>query len=264
MKEAEDTPYGSMMWGSISSYTTVEGTIAEVNVPANLNKVVKITGATLKMTSASAGTLTLGETTISVNNGTANANQALYKIADWRKDKELVNVTIMAILVAKSATENQLLPISMEGDIKISSMAIVGDFLGQEGDANWNPANGWQMEQSTENPAIWSLTKDFEAAAKKYEYKATANGNWDDYVLPAGANQDFVFGTEGYPAGKYTLTFTANTAEHTLTLDVTVATGITNIVNGSEKSDVFNLAGQRVMNAQKGLYIMNGKKVVKK
>ncbi len=220
LKEAEATINSEIASEAISSYTIVEGTIEEVNVPENLNKVVKISGATLAMTSASAGKLTLGETTIDVNNGTETANQLLHKIADWEKDKVLENVTVTAILVAKSATANQLLPISIEQPVVISSMAIVGDFIGLEGNDNWDPANGWAMTQSAENPAIWTLTKEFEAEAKKYEYKATANGNWTDYVLPAGDNQNFVFGTDEYPAGKYNLTFTANTEEHKLTLDV--------------------------------------------
>ena len=115
MKEAEDTPFGSIMMGSIDSYTTIEGkTISEVNIPDNLNRVVKLTGATLEETSATAGMLTIGDETISVNNGSETANQQLHKIAEWAKDTKLENITIVAILVAKSATENQLLPISIE------------------------------------------------------------------------------------------------------------------------------------------------------
>jgi hypothetical protein len=41
-------------------------------------------------------------------------------------------------------------------------------------------------------------------------------------------------------------------------------TGITTIATATEQAPVYNMAGQRVMNAQKGLYIVNGKKVVKK
>lgn len=113
MKEAEDTPKSEMTATEISELTIVEGTLAEVNVAANLNKVVKITGATLEETSATAGTLTQGGVTIAVNNGAATANQQLHKIAEWAKDTKLENVTIVAILVGKSATENQLLPISI-------------------------------------------------------------------------------------------------------------------------------------------------------
>jgi len=104
--------------------------------------------------------------------------------------------------------------------VEIETMAIVGEFLGLEGDANWDPANGWQMEKDAENPAIWTLTKPFTAEAKTYQYKATANGKWGDYELPAEGNQNFEFGTEEYPAGEYNLTFTADTENNTLTLDV--------------------------------------------
>lgn len=113
MKEAEATLDSKITTAEISDYTIVEGTIAEVNVATNLNKVVKITGADLEETSATAGTLTQGEVTIAVNNGNATANQQLHKIAEWAKDTKLENVTIVAILVGKSATENQLLPISI-------------------------------------------------------------------------------------------------------------------------------------------------------
>ena len=113
MKEADATLDSKITTAEISDYTIVEGTIAEVNVAANLNKVVKIIGADLEETSATAGTLTQGEVTIAVNNGNATANQQLHKIAEWAKDTKLENVTIVAILVGKSATENQLMPISI-------------------------------------------------------------------------------------------------------------------------------------------------------
>ena len=108
--------------------------------------------------------------------------------------------------------------------ITISNMAIVGDFLGLEAteedtNPNWNPANGWAMKQDAENPAIWTLTKRFTAEAKTYYYKATANGNWTDYVLPAGDNANYNFDTVDLGAGKYILTFTVNTEDHTIYLD---------------------------------------------
>lgn len=116
VKETEDTPKSEIAGEAIAEYSIVEGsTISEVNVPANLNKVVKLTGASFVATSATAGTLTIGEETISVNNGTATANQQLHKL-EWAKGDTMENVTIVAILVAASATDaskNQLLPISM-------------------------------------------------------------------------------------------------------------------------------------------------------
>ncbi len=115
IKEAEDTPKSELTAEAINDYTMVSGTIAEVNVAANLNRVVKISGATLEMTSATAGKLTQGESTIDVNNGNDTANQQLHKIAGWEKNVTMENVTMVAILVAKSNSANQLLPISLEG-----------------------------------------------------------------------------------------------------------------------------------------------------
>ena len=115
MKEAEDTPKSEIASEAISEYTIVTGTIDEVNVAANLNKVVKIINATLEETSATAGKLTQGESFIDVNNGNETANQQLHKIAEWAKDTTLEGIDMVAILVGKSATVNQLLPISIEG-----------------------------------------------------------------------------------------------------------------------------------------------------
>ena len=138
----------------------------------------------------------------------------------------------------------------------ITSMAIVGDFLGLDAtgatnDPNWDPANGWQMTKSTENPAIWTLTVEgFEAEAKTYYYKATVNEKWGDYELPAEGNQNFVFGTDEYPAGKYNLTFTADTEKHTLDIDVepvVAPTGLipdgTYYVMSANEGTVINAAG---------------------
>ncbi len=117
MKEAEATLESQITATEISDYTVVEGTLAQVNVDANKNKVVKITGATLEentaTTQAENGTLTQGDASIMVNNGVATANQQLHKIANWTAGTKLENVTVVAILVGKSATENQLLPISI-------------------------------------------------------------------------------------------------------------------------------------------------------
>ena len=141
MKEAEDTPNSEFTVSEISDYTIVEGTLAELNVAANLNKVVRITGATLEETSATAGKLTQGDVTIDVNNGAATANQQLHKIADWAKDTKLENVTIVAILVGKSATANQLLPLSIE---VVEAPAATFDF--QNNNGNWPYGEGADFE----------------------------------------------------------------------------------------------------------------------
>ena len=110
----------------------------------------------------------------------------------------------------------------------IESMAIVGTFPGM----SWEPAEGIAMTQDPENDAVWTVTMEgVEVEGQTYEYKATANGTWGVYELPASGNQNFVFGTEGYPAGVYNLTFTANTSEHTLTLVVEPAQASTEFVD---------------------------------
>lgn len=115
MKEAEGTLKSELNATGINEYTIVKGdSIKQINVAANLNKVVKIVADSLKMTSATEGTLYVGQESIAMNNGGETANQQLHKIADWKKDSMQVNVEVTAILVAKSATANQLLPIAIE------------------------------------------------------------------------------------------------------------------------------------------------------
>lgn len=116
MKEAEDTPNSELQAADIDNYTVLEGTLAELNKAENHGRLVKITGASFVATGATAGTLKQGDAEIKVNNGAVTANQQLHKIdATWVKDEtKMENVTIVAILVATSATETQLLPLSME------------------------------------------------------------------------------------------------------------------------------------------------------
>ncbi len=115
MKEAEGTTNSELTATAIEELTiAATGSISEVNVDANKNKVVTITGSVLSLTAAgkTAGTLTDGDVTLAINNGNETANQQLHKLAslDDFMDKQ---VTVTGILVGKSATENQILPISI-------------------------------------------------------------------------------------------------------------------------------------------------------
>lgn len=92
----------------------------------------------------------------------------------------------------------------------------------------------------------------------------TANGN--QFVLNKGSQGvGFYRMTSGkvIGVGKAYLTYSGALAPEFLGFDET--TGI-NAVNGSESmvngSEIYNLNGQRVENPTKGLYIVNGKKVV--
>ena len=155
------------------------------------------------------------------------------------------------------------------GPVQIETMSIVGDFTG-----GWEIENGMAMVQNSENPAIWTLEiEDFEVTIEEgqtertYEFKATANNVWGAYELPAQGNQNWVFGSEAYPAGIYDLVFTVDTENHELTLVPTInetTTGIDEVQSAQTavRGEVFNLQGQKMGQTNKGLYIVNGKKLI--
>ena len=94
----------------------MEGTLEEVNVAANLNRVVKLTGVTVEFTKDNEGVLTQGEKTIDVKNGSETANQQLHKIENAAKGTKYENATVIGILVGSSNTDamkTQILPISI-------------------------------------------------------------------------------------------------------------------------------------------------------
>ena len=111
------------------------------------------------------------------------------------------------------------------------SMTIVGTILGleateEDAEPNWNPANGWEMEQDEENSAMWTLTmKNVSLKAGEYEYKATANGNWKDYVLPIGDNRKFTIAEDG----EYVLFFSVDTEYNVIYEEVTLCGQIVDI-----------------------------------
>ena len=109
---------------------------------------------------------------------------------------------------------------AQDDPVEITSMTIVGDFLGYDAEEdNFNPNNGWAMVQDAENPAIWTYTKNnFTVTANTtYRYKAIANGDYGVYELPAGLNNNEYYFEK---AGVYNLTFMADCENHVLTLEV--------------------------------------------
>ncbi len=106
MKEAEGTTDSELSTAAIEELTiAATGSISEVNVDDNKNRVVTITGSVLSLTAAgkTAGTLTDGDVTLAINNGSETTNQQLHKLAsmDEFMDKEVV---VTGILVGKSAS----------------------------------------------------------------------------------------------------------------------------------------------------------------
>ena len=87
----------------------------------------------------------------------------------------------------------------------------------------------------------------------------------DDYDNPVFKN--IVAGTPAtVPAGKAYLQFNEEISARELTFDfdseTTAISELTNTNLTNYTNDYFNLAGQRVANPTKGLYIVNGKKVI--
>ena len=262
MKEAENTANPQLYAEAISNYTTVKGSIGEVNVKENLDKVVKISGADLTMTSATAGTLTQGDVTIDVNNGTATANQQLCKIADWEKDTKLENIVITAILVAKSATVNQLLPISIQP--VHTDYYLVGSM------SSWSPNKDYTLVINDK--------------ADAEEYMITCNlEEGTEMKVARSENGTTIADTDWYPTGVNNNYYISETANYTVyfrpnydggdnwherviyAVNNGSATGINAITAEKlQNAVIYNLNGQRVQNAQKGLYIVNGKKAVVK
>ena len=96
-------------------------------------------------------------------------------------------------------------------------------------------------------------------------YSATTIAANAGYILKDGVFQPASAGT--LAAGKAYLNIAVAAGAPILTLDFggNTPTGISATLNNNEEiinNNVFNLAGQRVMNPSKGLYIVNGKKVV--
>ena len=120
-----------------------------------------------------------------------------------------------------NVAENVLtLNVEKEEITDIKTMAIAGDLTGgwpvkNEETGEWDWSMAMPMIQDSEDPNLWSVTiQGVKVEAKKYEYKAFANNSYFGYQLPAEGNAEFIFGTKNYPAGTYTLTFTANVGEH--------------------------------------------------
>ena len=110
--------------------------------------------------------------------------------------------------VASGLTESPAPKALPQYPVEITKMAIMGDFLGKGDDGNWNTANAWALTQDATNNKVWTLTKEFTAEAKTYDYKLFANDNMSDFTYPVEekAKGQFVVSK----AGQYNLKITAS------------------------------------------------------
>ena len=97
-------------------------------------------------------------------------------------------------------------------------------------------------------------------------YKVVKNHSWDvSYGMDdkKDGNAEYVV-SEACIVNKITFTFNPAAEGYKVSCEFDgITTGISEIAADQQKVAIFNMAGQRVMNAQKGLYIINGKKVLK-
>lgn len=152
-----------------------------------------------------------------------------------------------------------------------ATYTLAGAFKGTVGEEEasffgekWNPALDENLmgEQADGTYAISYDDVVFDQPGTIY-FKVCENKSWDVSYGAYGQNAEKTVPV----AGVYDITFTFNPAEGsvfcTLELDE-IATGISNVNANAKKGQLYNLNGQQVMKAQKGLYILNGKKVILK
>ena len=184
-------------------------TITPADIQNNINVPVVIENAVYVSASGKNLTFKVGETDLAVYNNWSIDITAL------EADKAYTLKGIGCIFVKNETTTYQIYLDSFEeyvAPVIDTNYYILGDFWG------WD--NPQLMTQSAETANVYTLVADVTVEADTYEYKLRQGDNWDGYQLPAQGNQNFVFGTEEYPAGTYTLTFTANLEANTLELAV--------------------------------------------
>ena len=104
---------------------------------------------------------------------------------------------------------------------------------------------------------------EFETAGTIW-YKVCKNHAWDEsYGMDKkDGNAEYIV-NEPCTVGEIVFTFNPAAEGFKVSCEFKdIVTGINSIAANGQTVVVYNLKGQRVMNAQKGLYIQNGKKVV--
>ena len=138
--------------------------------------------------------------------------------------------------VASTLTESPSPNTFTQYPVDITSMAIMGDFLGKGTEGNWNMENAWAL---TKDDNIWKLTKKFTAEAKTYEYKVFANGNMDDFTYPVEAKGQFVISE----AGNYILNIFADPEGNTVSVKAVAPVNYTvKLKDGVTDADKWTIA----------------------
>ena len=164
------------------------------------------------------------------------------------------------VYYVKSINESGTMYLKEVRDVIPANTAVI--IFGNEGTYSLTSHNG-------DVPAITSNLLKGVLEATSVADLEQENGT-DIYVLSRGQNSYIGFRKAGgavktIPANRAYLPYTAsnNVQELSISFDDEDATGIADIAGHTDSGEtkIYNLAGQRVKNPQRGIYIVNGKKV---
>ena len=111
----EETGKDGLTITADGTVTPVEGTIAEVNVATNKNRVVKLTGVAVKGSAEKTAVITDAEgNTLDVNNGSGTYFPYVYQ--ESLASVDYASATVVGILYGSNATTNKLIPLSITAD----------------------------------------------------------------------------------------------------------------------------------------------------
>ncbi|MBP5765055.1 MAG: hypothetical protein J6W47_08060, partial [Bacteroidales bacterium] len=128
---------------------------------------------------------------------------------------------------------------------------------------------GWADFVGTVNiPVAASSTTDVSANKLVGVTANTTIDPYEGYVLMAEPKVAFYWNANAFTVGANTaylpVDFTANPSAPAAFQFITEVTGISEVNAEAASGEIYNLAGQRVSKAVKGLYIQNGKKILVK
>ena len=144
---------------------------------------------------------------------------------------------------------------------------------------SWNGWDGPEMTVTEYNPYAFQTTVDLKGLSEAQEFKLVVNGQWigsgqleriegdaADSVTEgeAGSNLTLAAG-KAYDIVAFWSTPSKNVAEGWL-LEVTenLTTDVDGVRANTQKKTIYNVAGQRLNNTQRGVNIVNGKKIAVK
>ena len=131
---------------------------------------------------------------------------------------------------------------------------------------NWKPEDTTHDMQKQDDGTYTLVLTNVTLEQNWYGFKVCANHGWSESYGKDGGSDNAVLIIE--EAGTYDVTFffNPNTDPKIVKAEATLnnTTAITQIVNGqSSNNSSFDLQGRRVTQPNRGLYIVNGKKVIK-